>query len=127
MREITFRAWLNWHTRMVKWEDLHLEKDEDGIFLWVGTSGEDDFELMQYTGLKDNNGTEIYEGDILKIESNFSLRKDTVVQKVSYDNEGYYVTGEFALFELSQSRKYGEQSFEVIGNIYEHKHLLEGM
>ena len=83
--------------------------------------------IGQFTGLKDDIGTKIYEGDILRIESDFSLRKDIVVQKVSYNNEGYYSTGEFALFELSDSRKRGEQSFEVIGNIYEpywrNKHL----
>lgn len=57
MREIKFRAWLNGPGRMIGWEEL---ANDYGIRQMCA------FEtLMQYTGLKDKNGKEIYEGDIV--------------------------------------------------------------
>lgn len=71
MREIKFRAWDENHKRMVPNSELQIQSLpdfkpvplNDGIFL-LGLS----YELMQYTGLKDKNGKEIYEGDIIDNE-----------------------------------------------------------
>lgn len=74
MREIKFRAWNSTNKKMLSpleiYRDLHYQFQIDcfgGIGLTYADSQDINcnFELMQYTGLKDKNGEEIYEGDIL--------------------------------------------------------------
>lgn len=70
MREIKFRAWDRLKKRMI--QPCYCEVFSDGLV----AASEDDYyhntsskiELMQYTGLKDVNGKEIYEGDIFEWE-----------------------------------------------------------
>lgn len=114
MKELKFRAWdgKQFYIPILYSGSVYRnDRDfEDGI----------DYtdQVMQYTGLHDKNGREIYEGDILRIISNFELRKDITQQAVTYDHWSFG-TDEWALFELVRNQKKGEQVFEVIGNIYE--------
>ena len=78
------------------------------------------FELMQYTGLHDKNGKEIYEGDIVKIKY-----RDEDIGKVIYEYNG------FSIDVTNMNKNYGRVDFvnyfmEVIGNIYENPELLGG-
>ena len=62
MREIKFRAFYEFGKEMIYWDEV-----KNWICLQLNEN-DPDFHLMQYTGLKDKNGKEIYEGDILECD-----------------------------------------------------------
>lgn len=95
---------------------LAMETDSDKeYYWWSSTSYLDEVELMQFTGLTDINGKEIYEGDI--ITTDIDSIKGTLIYRygcfqVKYGHEKYE-----SLINISYP--------EVIGNIHQHKHLLK--
>ena len=130
MREIKFRAWSKLLNKMLSHEDLNkalknLTKIEyiAGIFLPLNS----DNEIMQYTGLNDKNGNEIYEGDILKGTTKGNSDEILAITYVKWDR------GQFDLFTEMTSDSWEDALFnymqffdvEVMGNIYENPELLE--
>lgn len=122
-----FRAWDNWRKKMSVVDRIYI--DTKGVRLYddFGEYWRDfrDVGLMQSTGLKDKNGKEIFEGDILAVEADDGV----IILKVSWDDEhALFViktkkfNEEAALAELVDDNSY---PFEVIGNIYENHELLE--
>ncbi|WP_243280152.1 YopX family protein, partial [Clostridium tertium] len=90
-------------------------------------------EIMQYTGLKDKNGKEIYEGDIVKYKVKGSDKTYTTVMKFNEDHGaflfGIYEGVKMPCGKKTRMNKYTRKSVgsvEVIGNIYENPGLLEG-
>ena len=77
-------------------------------------------ESMQYTGLKDKNGVEIYEMDVVNWYMDFGYGSQEIIAEVIYEEQGFkYKSGA----EIDFIR--GFNDVEVIGNIYENPELLE--
>jgi hypothetical protein len=109
-REIKFRAWDEGQKYMAYQGIPDLETIQSFIYHFG------DKPLMQYTGLKDKNGKEIYEGDILKTPYG-------KIGEVAYHEER-------ASFILHDPNHFNVQLFhefpvEIIGNVYENTELLK--
>ena len=126
MREIKFRAWIKDYALMADVNFMNIDYKEIVVMIdendYEFNCGE--YELMQYTGLTDKNGTEIYEGDILSTDLSrpyliVEFRNGAFMLQCQDSGKSYY----------DYFGTYGEnlefvEYHEVIGNIYEHPHLL---
>jgi uncharacterized phage protein (TIGR01671 family) len=123
MRPIKFRAWNKKHNIMVSWEQMKVDNTVTICFGSVDSIRE----LMQFTGLKDKNGKEIYEGDIIGDNENNEVVGEIVFYenswRIQYDNLN--VIGNLVDYvNLADEPDYFEDvDVEVIGNIYENSNL----
>ena len=83
--------------------------------------------IMQYTGLKDKNGVEIYEGDILEVEKNEDgTYKGTINGKTFFDRfQGYSSKIKVEGMHDINTLRYWNNRVRIIGNIYENPELLK--
>lgn len=131
-RELKFRAWDG--SRMIEFSDMsigfkkgkktvpyvYFEKDS-----FNGQVSLRQHEIMQYTGLKDKNGKEIYEGDICKTRDSI-LQDDDVFDDLLICNDFHTFLYEVLYSEAhSGIWGYAQNNLEVIGNIYENPFLLK--
>lgn len=130
MREIKFRAWDGERMHPVEqWQNkswvavpIPTNDGNGGVDWHLEQRKIDDIQLMQYTGLKDKNNKEIFEGDVVKW---FSNRVEKAIVKFSNgifqlkiqepENDDYYMD---ILHNWTST-------IEVIGNLYENPELLD--
>ncbi len=125
MREIKFRAWDNENKQMLEVQELDYEDSYDGQPMIRTTKYNDYFDtedmlLMQYTGLHDKNGKEIYEGDIVKVRKYSSFETEVV----KFDKGCFYAGMHYGSSTRTTLKLIQPKMTEVIGNIYENKELL---
>lgn len=119
MRELKFRFWDALDEKMLNDIDieeytLHALRDFEG-------------EILQYTGLKDKNGVEVYEGDILEMTFvNVHLKTVTERAFVKWNTWNWSLfVGDDDYYNNCSQILLNSRSPEVIGNIFQNPELLE--
>ena len=149
-----FRAWHNELGRMMSISDMWFNVDSlgeiglnDAIMNDYITVSPDEIELMKSTGLKDKNGKEVFEGDILKFNDEWAeycyegyvdgsveginfvevVRGEACFEfgKTRYPESSLFILMEDERLTFAELIKSRDFEFEVIGNIYENPELLE--
>lgn len=126
MNNLKFRAWDKKHKEM--FEVIKIEYNPNIIYMakelsWFVIRTENEIELMQSTGLFDKNGVEIFEGDIIDVGTRIPF-----LNKIQRDEETAYL--KLVPLDKRWTESYftnfeDKSRYEVVGNIYENKELLE--
>lgn len=132
MREIKFRAWDG--ERMGVVTSIHSGgnpmvqvvtdwQDGKGYHWRVRMWPVSDIKLMQFTGLHDKNGVEIYEGDMVKFIDTYDNTMNEglpMIGFVDFDNASFLIRS-----EVVSHYRWTDYEVEVLGNIHENPDLLE--
>lgn len=143
-REIKFRAWHKDLKKMFKIGQITLEKGiwnfepNDRDFIGMSIPYQPSFVLMQYTGLHDENGKEIYEGDVIEFSYDvFTGNFDTKVGRgiIEFIDGAFYIKP----FEIEGKKikdtdteewfllyTVNTDTLKVLGNVHENLELLGG-
>ena len=137
-KEIKIRLWNAWLNKFEK--DFEIRRNFHKFTFWVDDNENDECveldEINQFTGLKDKNEKEIYEGDIIKWFADGINKFAEVIWKDCgwcakridrklNEFEKYYPFNQFIPVEINRNGHLDFFDGEVVGNIYEDKKLLE--
>lgn len=121
-REIKFRAWYEKSKYMAYQGTPDLETIQS-FFHYIGINEP----LMQYTGLTDKNGKEVYEGDIVRVDDSVFGNPIDGYKSGIYKVEYCFPDCAFCLVQLDElsAVSFNEcMEYEIIGNVYENPELL---
>lgn len=117
-REIKFRVYCTFRKQMITvGVDSNASFNHDGTISTHGVLGSNP--LMQYTGLKDKNGVEIYEGDIITFDG-VTSSGNVIKREVTYNSE--YCRFQGGMYPLVEGKFCTPP--RVIGNIYQNPEML---
>lgn len=136
MREIKFRCWDTYEKCWLRDDLAYKEVLDQAMY---NPEKRELYILQQYAGLKDKNGKEIYEGDIVEIKTVVSYSEDVMEQPDDYDQTivcKVFFNEAIACFDLETIQSdthlsaygfYGDnmEEFEIIGNIQENPELIQ--
>jgi uncharacterized phage protein (TIGR01671 family) len=117
MKEIKFRAWDIKNKKMIK-SYAHVSKAGQFYTAWTSNDSDREYIPMQSTGLKDKNGVDIYEGDIVRISENH-------IEVVKWVDESNWMADKCPVNGWVNHESIYKFKPEVIGNIYENPELLD--
>jgi len=124
MRKIKFRAWDKQYKKWIKPSILSIRLDGVATSLkWEDANSPDQIILMQFTGLHDKSGREIWEGDIIRVSEGYEGDKwvDSWIGKIVFTCGSFMVKNE----ENNKWADIDDSDVEIIGNIYENPELLK--
>ena len=126
MKEFKMKAWLKKEKKMVaiigidfNYEYIRYTEDDNLFNSDYKTAEFKDIELLQFSGVKDNGGQELYEADVIKFNDGI----DDIYGLISYDDED----GTYRVFyeNITEHLSDREGDFEIVGNIFENPDLHE--
>ena len=125
---IKFRAWDNRYKEYIK----NVMVDWCGkVYFDDGVATQDDLDISveQFTGLKDVNGKDIYDGDIVSVfNEDGNYYNDVIEWCIKYNYPAFELKYHSHLYEsnaLSEIMNAGVENIKVIGNVHENPELLE--